>query len=94
VKKCVKKNALIGVIVGSLVLAAGITYITRSPKGCIRRHLTQVMTWVKCRNPGCGAKYQIIKKEYFKYVENHHDPRVPQTPPTDLSTVRSHLRVY
>jgi len=55
VEKRVKKNALIGVIVDSLVLAAGITYMTRSPKGGIPKHFAQEMTWVKCRNPKCGA---------------------------------------
>jgi len=79
-EKRVKKNALIGVIIGSLVLAAGITYMTRSPKGGIPKHFAQEMTWVKCRNPKCGAEYQISKKEYFEYVEEHHDPRIPHAP--------------
>ena len=80
-EKRVKKNALIGVIVGSLVLAAGITYMTRSPKGGIPKHFAQEMTWVKCRNPECRAEYQISKKEYFECVEEHHDPRIPHAPP-------------
>jgi hypothetical protein len=53
VEKRVKKNAFINVIVGYLVLAAGITYMTGSQKGGIPKHFTQEMTWINCRNPKC-----------------------------------------
>lgn len=28
-------------------------------------------TWMMCTNPSCQAKYEIRKKEYFKFVEDN-----------------------
>jgi hypothetical protein len=38
------------------------------------------MTWVVCRNQQCLAEYQITKMKYFKWVEKHDDPRIPEAP--------------
>ena len=75
-----KKVLLLGVVAGCLALASGITYMTRSTSG-IPAHFAREMTWIKCRNPKCGAEYQISKKEYFEYIERHHDPRLPAAVP-------------
>ena len=77
----VKKKVIVGAIVGCLVLAAGITYVTNSPAGGIPKSFAKEVTWVKCRNPECEAEYQVTKKEYFQYQEEHYDPRVPGAPP-------------
>lgn len=31
------------------------------------------MIWVKCKNPDCEVVYQIDKKDYFKYVQEHRN---------------------
>jgi len=36
--------------------------------------------WVKCRDPDCGAEYQMSKKECFKYIEEHADPMALTAP--------------
>jgi len=37
--------------------------------------------WVKCQNPDCKAAYQMGKRAYFKYIEEHADPMSPTAPP-------------
>ncbi len=39
------------------------------------------LTWVKCANPDCKAAYQMGKRAYFKYIEEHADPMSPTAPP-------------
>ncbi|MBA7661766.1 hypothetical protein ES703_69786 [subsurface metagenome] len=36
--------------------------------------------WVKCTNPDCKAAYQMGKRAYFKYIEEHADPMSPSAP--------------
>ena len=36
--------------------------------------------WVKCQNPDCKAAYQMGKRAYFKYIEEHADPMSPSAP--------------
>lgn len=39
------------------------------------------MIWVKCKNPDCGAEYQMGKREYFRYLQKNMDPaKFMQTP--------------
>ena len=73
-----KKLLLIGITVGCLVLAAGITLLTRSRSGGIPEHFADEMIWVKCAK--CGHAYQITKKEYFEYQQKHDDPSSPIAP--------------
>jgi hypothetical protein len=37
--------------------------------------------WVKCQNPDCKATYQMGKRAYFKYIEEHADPMATTAPP-------------
>ncbi|MHC4155264.1 MAG: hypothetical protein ACYST6_10135 [Planctomycetota bacterium] len=69
----IKKPVLIAVVLGCLASAAAVTLVTRSKTGGIPKSFAKEMTWVKCRNPNCGAQYQITKKEYFVYVEKNQD---------------------
>jgi hypothetical protein len=36
--------------------------------------------WVKCKNPNCGAEYQMSQTAYYKYLGKHRDPASPKTP--------------
>ncbi len=36
--------------------------------------------WVKCNKPDCKAAYQMGKRAYFKYIEEHADPMSPSAP--------------
>ncbi len=36
--------------------------------------------WVKCQNPDCKAAYQMGKRAYFKYIEEHADPMSSSAP--------------
>ncbi len=38
------------------------------------------MIWVKCNNPACKAAYQMGKRDYFKYIEEHAIPLSPSAP--------------
>ncbi len=38
------------------------------------------LTWVKCANTDCKAAYQMGKRAYFKYIEEHADPMSPSAP--------------
>jgi hypothetical protein len=39
------------------------------------------MTWVKCANKNCGAGYQMGKRAYFKYIQEHIEPMAMVAPP-------------
>jgi len=71
-----KKPIMIGVIVGCVVLAGTITYITRSGEsgGGIKSLKRGTMIWVKCRKPGCEHEWQMDMKDYFMYMKEHQDP--------------------
>ena len=38
------------------------------------------MIWIKCNNPDCKAAYQMGKRDYFKYIEEHAKPLSPSAP--------------
>jgi predicted RNA-binding Zn-ribbon protein involved in translation (DUF1610 family) len=63
-----------------LAAAGAITFKVRSKGGGIPKHFAKEKTWVKCRNPECGAEYQITKKEFFKYQEAHTDSTMMAAP--------------
>jgi len=65
-----KRNTIYAVvIVGCLVLAGVITYVTRSPEGSgVPKHFAGQSIWVKCINQDCGATYEVDMKEFFSRV--------------------------
>ena len=44
---------------------------------------SDVMTWVKCNNPACGAEYEMGKRKYYEDVEEkaRANPLAPTAPP-------------
>jgi hypothetical protein len=75
-----KKPLLVSVIVGCLVLAAVITYLTKSRTG-VPAYLADEMTWVKCRKPDCEAFYEINLRDYHVHVQKQHNWQVDEAPP-------------
>ena len=76
-----KKPIMIAVILICLVAAGAVTYMTRSKgPGDVDTIPEGEKVWIKCNNPACKAEYQMSKKEYFKYLEEHIDPRSLTTP--------------
>ena len=53
----------------------------KSSKGPDLQTFKDKSTWVKCREPQCGAEYQMNLKEYFVHMEEHADPRSLLPPP-------------
>lgn len=76
-----KKLIMAGVIVVCLVAAGVITCKAHRPKGPNLKPFKDKTTWVKCRNPACGAAYQMNLKEYYEYVQKHADYRSLLPPP-------------
>ena len=67
-----KKPIMIAIVVACLVLAGTITYITSSGgSGGIDSIKRGEMVWVKCSNPDCVAEYQMGKRDYYEYIEEH-----------------------
>lgn len=66
-----KKQIMLGVIGGCLVLAGLITLMTRPRKMGIPAKFAKEFKWVKCRDPNCAAEYQITKKDYFVHREKN-----------------------
>ena len=65
-----KKPIMIGLIVGSIVLAGVVTMMTRDtgseginsiPEGKIQ--------WVTCRNDKCGTNYEMQMREYYRQLD-------------------------
>jgi len=70
-----KKPIMIGVVVVCLILAAVITFATRSGNsGGIDTLKRGTMFWVKCSNPDCEYTWQMDRKDYFQYLRDHQDP--------------------
>jgi ribosomal protein S27E len=76
-EKTRKNQIMLGVIIVCLIVAAGVTLITRRRSG-IPKRFAGVQIWVKCRD--CGAAWQISKKHYFEYQEKHDDPQKAGAP--------------
>jgi hypothetical protein len=72
-----KKPIMIGIIVGCLIIAGAITFMARSGNK-VPGSFAGKQIWVKCRD--CGATYQISKKAYFDYQQEHDDPTSPAVP--------------
>ncbi len=67
-----KKPIMIAIIVACIALAGVITYVSSSGGGSgIEAVERGEMMWVKCSNPDCAAEYQIDKKDYFMYIQEH-----------------------
>lgn len=69
-----KKQIMIGSIVVCLGLASAIAYMSRPRRSGLDSVPRGQMIWVKCRNPDCGAEYQIDNKDYWEYIEEHRNP--------------------
>ncbi len=77
-----KKPIMIGVIVACLVLAALVTFSRRGGGGGgIEDISEEEMIWVKCNNPNCKTEYEMGKKAYFEYIQEHMDPMAMVAPP-------------
>ena len=77
-----KKPIMIAIIVVCLILAAAIALKTGTGDSSGVEGLKRgEMIWAKCSNPDCGAEYQIDKKDYFEYVQEHQDPMAQYAPP-------------
>lgn len=65
-----KKMIKISIIVVCLALAA-IVFTMHSKRG--PRGLASIprgdIVWIKCKNPQCGAEYQMSKREFLELVE-------------------------
>ena len=65
-----KKVVMIGIIVVCLGLAIAIWQKTKGAGGAGAEGIPAgEMMWLKCEK--CGATYQIEKREYYKYLEEH-----------------------
>lgn len=66
-----KKPIMIGVIVGSVVLAGAITFMARGPSSeGLNSIPAEKMIWVTCRNDKCGANYEMQMREYYGQMED------------------------
>ena len=75
-----KKTIMLSIIVVCLVVAGAITLKSRRRSGSDLSEFKDKTTWVKCRNPQCGAEYEVNLKEYFEYVEENMDRRTLMAP--------------
>jgi hypothetical protein len=74
-----RKLVMLGVVVVCFSLAVGITVYRRHKEGSGPTGIESIkrgeMIWVKCDNEECEAEYQMDKREYFEYLQDH-----PPTP--------------
>ena len=71
-----KKLVMIVFVVACLALAGIITHRARSggAGGGVKLKRGEKMIWLKCRNPDCGASFQMDEKNYFDYLKEHRVP--------------------
>lgn len=77
-----KKPIMIAIIVVCFVLAIAITIMTRSSgeEGILEDIDPGLMIWGKCRNPDCGAVYEISLKEHAIFGRQNRDPETGVVP--------------
>ena len=68
---------------GLLLLAGVMTFNYRAHpvKSGIEFISEEEMVWVKCYNKSCSAEYQMGKRAYYKYVEEHGNPMAQTVAP-------------
>lgn len=71
-----KKPIMVGIIVVCFVLAIAISFMFRSSteEEILKDIDPTEMIWVKCRNPNCGAVYEISKKEHAIFARENRSP--------------------
>ncbi len=76
-----KKSVMIAIILGCVVLAVGVTIMTRSEKGGLEGIDKDAMLWVKCGNDACGAEYERNQQAFYQEGEDRINPLVKGIPP-------------
>jgi hypothetical protein len=72
-----KKPVMIGLIVGSIVLAGVITVMTRDSGSEGLKGIPEGrMQWVTCRNDKCGTNYEMQMREYYRQLEENQKQSV------------------
>ncbi len=68
-----KKSLLLVLLVIVLGVVAVLLFLGRARRGShgVESIDSAEKTWMMCTDPGCQAKYEIAKKEYFEFVENN-----------------------
>jgi predicted RNA-binding Zn-ribbon protein involved in translation (DUF1610 family) len=80
-----KKKIIMTVVILVCLVAAGIvTYSTRSSSKAggiesIKRGTE--MYWLKCRNPDCEHEWQMDKRDYYEYLNEHRREAPPMSVP-------------
>jgi len=76
------RNTVYVVVIVVCLIGAGIIFLlTRSGgAGGIESIDPSEMILVKCNNPDCGAVYEMSKRDYYKYIEEHSDPMMRTAP--------------
>ena len=65
-----KKPLMIGLIVGSIVLAGVVTFMTRGPSSEGLKGIPEgKIQWVTCRNDKCGTNYEMQMREFYRQLE-------------------------
>ncbi|MHC4213814.1 MAG: hypothetical protein ACYSWP_10625 [Planctomycetota bacterium] len=65
-----KKPLMIGLIVGSIVLAGVITFMTGGSESQGLKGIPEgKIQWVTCRNDKCGANYEMQMREFYRQLE-------------------------
>jgi predicted RNA-binding Zn-ribbon protein involved in translation (DUF1610 family) len=77
-----KKNVIMGVIIVACLAAAGvITFRSVKPKGAQVPEFKGQTVWVKCSNKDCGHAWEMPKRDYFVWIEEHSNAATMSTPP-------------
>lgn len=70
-----KKIFMLVIVAVCFALVVAITVYRRHVEGTAPTGVESIkhgdMIWVKCEDPKCGAEYQMDKREYFEYLQDH-----------------------
>jgi hypothetical protein len=70
-----KKPIMIGIIVVCIGLAVAITVKTQSgEEGGLETVKRGQMIWILCTNADCEHSWEMDKKDFFQYLQEHQDP--------------------
>jgi hypothetical protein len=78
----IKKPVLIAISVGCVVLAVVVFYFTNNPSNPgVPSEFAGQKIWVKCRDKDCEAVYEMDKKAFFEFMEEHNEGIAMEAPP-------------
>ncbi len=77
-----RKLVMLGICLGCLILSGGIFFYFNHGTGeNVLKSLEGQKMWVLCCDPECRTSYEVDKRAYFEFIQEHKNPAALGAPP-------------